>query len=262
MIKNNSFMGKVKHLFPFLLKYLILEICIILFLISLYKIIDYHYETYQSISKNENIMELINKEKFEYSFYEKYKELLEKNSDMIGWISIEGTKLNYPVMQTKDDEKYYLRRNFDKEYEFRGTLFVNKEADLTKTNDNIIIYGHNMDDGTMFGTLRKYLKESFYEKHRFINFETINGSFIYEIVFVFKTVDEKNHASYIDYSNFFNIDNVKNYQKQIELYKNASLYEVLKLPKHGDELLTLSTCEYSHDNGRLVIIANKIKERR
>lgn len=254
-------MGKVKYLFPFLLKKLLLTICLILFLFSFNKIVDYHYESYKSIEKNEILIELIDDHELEYSFEDKYEDLLSMNSDMIGWISIENTQLNYPVMQTKEDEEFYLRRNFEKEYEFRGTLFTNKEADFSTTNDNVIIYGHNMDDGTMFGTLRKYMSKDFFNTHKFITFETISSSSIYKIIYVIKTVDNNEHPLYIDYSNFFKINNEDTFNHQIDLYESASLYKATETTKFGDELLTLSTCEYSHKNGRLVIIAKKINER-
>ena len=259
--RNNLLKGKAKYLFPFLFRKLLIGICAILFLVSLYKIFDYHYESYKSMSKNEELIELIYYEEFEYSFEDKYEDLLAKNSDMIGWISIEDTKLNYPVMQTKEEEEYYLRRNFEKNYEFRGTLFANIEANFFTKNDNVIIYGHNMDDGTMFRTLRKYLNKSFFEKHRFILFETISGAYTYEIIYVIKTVDNTEHPLYIDYSNFYNIKDEETFNEQMKRYNDASLYEVSKVPQFGDELLTLSTCEYSHENGRLIIIAKKINER-
>ena len=178
---------------------------------------------------------------------------------MIGWISIEDTKLNYPVMQTPNDEQFYLRRNFDKEYEFRGTLFINGNADL-QVDDNIMIYGHNMDDGTMFGVLRRYVDYDFYEEHKYITFDHYYDQGKYEIAYVFKTVDEVDHDLYIDYYHFYNANSAFEFNAQMQLYANASFYDTGVRPTYGDKLITLSTCEYSNENGRLVVVARKIDE--
>lgn len=194
------------------------------------------------------------------SFAEKYEELLNQNKDMIGWIQIEDTKLDYPVMQTPQDEEYYLRRNFDKEYEFRGTPFINASANLKDRDDNIIIYAHNMDDGTMFGALRKYTSKSYFEEHKIIQFNTIYENGSYEIFAVFTTVDVIGHEKYLDYYTFLNAKDENEFNKQIALYRSVSLYDTGITPKYGDKLITLSTCEYSEEHGRLVVVARKVKD--
>lgn len=94
-----------------------------------------------------------------------YRALAEQNADMVGWIRIEGTTIDYPVMQTPDDFNFYLRRNFDKEYSNLGTPYIQENCDL-KTSDNLILYGHHMLDGGMFSDLDLYKKKSFWEKHK------------------------------------------------------------------------------------------------
>lgn len=230
---------------------------ITILLFSTYKTGTYYYGTYITNKKNDQLVSAVQKET-QTTFKTKYSELLETNPDMIGWITIEGTKLDYPVMQTKDDEEFYLRKDFYKNYDYRGTIFVNKEACFNEPNDNMIIYGHNMDDLTMFGTLKKYSSRSFYEKHKTIKFETLYESSIYEIAYVFKTVDNENHPNYVDYSNFIYINDESYFNKQMNKYESLSLYKTTVTPKFKEQLLTLSTCEYSNKNGRLVIIARKI----
>ena len=102
-----------------------------------------------------------------------YRALAEQNADMVGWIRIEGTTIDYPVMQTPDDFNFYLRRNFDKEYSNLGTPYIQENCDL-KTSNNLILYGHHMLDGGMFSDLDLYKKKSFWEKHKTIRFDTLD----------------------------------------------------------------------------------------
>ena len=234
-----------------------------IFIFSAYKVISYYYSSFESENNFNKLEEQIITEPDStrvMSFTEKYEKLLNQNQDMVAWIKIEDTKVNYPVMHTPKDEEYYLRRNFDKEYEFRGTPFLNKEANLKDRDDNIIIYAHNMDDNTMFGDLKKYKNYDFYKNHKIISFENKYENDKYEIFAVFKTVDILDHELYIDYYNFINANDENHFNKQINLYKNASFYETDIHPQYGDKLLTLSTCEYSNDHGRLVVVARKIVE--
>ena len=246
-----------------IVKKVLFVIILFVFVFSAWKVTSYYYSSFKSESNVNKLEEMIKDDNAvgrKLSFAEKYEQLLKKNDDMVAWIKIDDTKVNYPVMQTPDDEEFYLRRNFDKQYEFRGTLFINGEANLENRDDNIIIYGHNMDDNTMFGDLKKYRDQDFYFNHKYISFENIYGNETYEIFVVFKTVDVLDHELFIDYYNLKNADNENHFIKQMDLYKNASLYETGVHPQYGDKLLTLSTCEYSHEHGRLVVVAKRIEE--
>ena len=245
------------------LKKVIIVILLLVFAFSAWKVINYYYSSYKSESNFGKLEESIKDENVtgrEMSFVEKYEQLLKQNVDMVAWIKIEDTKVNYPVMHTPDNEEYYLRLNFDKEYEFRGSIFLNEEANLKERDDNIIAYGHNMDDNTMFGDLKKYMDSEFYDNHKYISFENMYGKEKYEIFAVFKTVDVLTHESFIDYYNFINAKNEDHFIQQIDKYKLASLYETGIHPQYGDKLLTLSTCEYSHEHGRLVIVARRVED--
>lgn len=244
------------------IKKILLLISLAVFIYSGYKVVSYYIGTLQTNKLNANLVDMIkdNEEGRIQSFTQKYAELLKKNSDMVAWIKIEDSNLNYPVMLTADNEEYYLRRNFNKEYEFRGTLFLNANANLKERDDNIIIYGHNMDDGTMFGALKKYVNQSYYDDHKYIKFETMYENSTYEIAYVFKSVDELNHDSYINYYQFYNAASVEEFDNQMRIYQDAALYNTGVIPNYGDKLITLSTCEYSHANGRLVIVARKIED--
>ena len=117
----------------------------------------------------------------------KYKELYLQNEDMVGWISIAGTTVNYPVMQTPNDPNFYLKHNFEKAYSDLGVPYIQEDCDLA-ASDNLIIYGHHIKGQKMFGALESYKDKDFYEEHKSIQFDTLTEQAEYEIVAVFKTV--------------------------------------------------------------------------
>jgi sortase B len=185
----------------------------------------------------------------------KYNELYLQNEDMVGWISIAGTKVNYPIMQTPNNPDYYLKRNFDKEYSELGVPYIQENCDLA-TSDNLIIYGHHIKGGKMFGALEDYKSKSFYEEHKTIQCDTLTEQAEYEIVAVFKTVAYSSEG--FRYYDFVNAENEKDFAAYIAKCKELALYDTGIEAKYGDRLITLSTCEYSAQNGRLVVVAKKM----
>ena len=184
----------------------------------------------------------------------KYKELYLQNEDMVGWISISGTSINYPVMQTKDEPNYYLKHNFEKQYSDLGTPYIQENCDLL-TSDNLIIYGHHISGNRMFGALEDYKSKSFYEEHKTIQFDTLTEQAEYEIVAVFKMVAYS--SSGYRYYDFVDAENEEEFDAYIETCKELALYDTGVTADYGDRLITLSTCEYSATNGRLVVVAKK-----
>lgn len=185
----------------------------------------------------------------------KYKDLYEQNNDFVGWIIIDDTPINYPVMQNKDNLEYYLKHNFKKEYSRFGVPFVQANCDI-KTDDNIIIYGHNMRNKTMFNALTQYAYSDFYKSHKFIHFDTIDESNLYEIITVFKTTAySDNGFRYYDFTKAYT---EKEFNAYIEKCKAISFYDTNLTAEYGDKLLTLSTCEYTQNNGRFVVVAKQI----
>ena len=183
-----------------------------------------------------------------------FKELYELNNDFIGWLKINDTNISYPVIQTDNDRKdYYLRKNFYKEYSQLGTPYIAEYCNV-QTSDNVIIYGHHITNYQMFGELEKYKNKEFYDNHKMINFNTIYGNADYEIIAVFKTVAYTGFKYY----EFINSNSQNEFDTYIKRCKELSLYETGRTAKYGDKLLTLSTCEYSAKNGRLVVVAKKI----
>ena len=181
-----------------------------------------------------------------------YGELFLKNTDMVGWLSIAGTTLNYPVMQTPNEPNYYLKRNFDKEYSDLGTPYIQENCDIT-SSDNLIIYGHHIKGGKMFGALEDYKSQSFYDEHKTIQFDTLTERGEYEIVAVFKTVAYSSQG--FRYYDFVYAENEEDFNAYIEKCKELAFYETGVNAEYGDRLITLSTCEYSAQNGRLVVVA-------
>lgn len=181
--------------------------------------------------------------------------LYEENKDIVGWLKIDNTTINYPIMQNINDPNYYLRRDFYKNYSSYGTPYMAKQCNLN--SDNIVIYGHHMKNNKMFGELEKYKLKDFYNNHKIITFTTLEKEYSYEIFAVFKTtVYTKNTFRYYENINF---ENKKMYNDFINICKDKSLYQTGIEIKDKEKLITLSTCEYSNKNSRLVIVARKIK---
>jgi sortase B len=186
-----------------------------------------------------------------------YAELHEMNPDMAGWIKIEGTKVDYPVMQTSTNNKdFYLKRDFDKQDSVRGSIYAREECDLDKPSDNITIYGHNMADGSMFHSLMSYTEKSAWDYNSLIFFDTLKERHIYKIFSVFKT--SANAGKGFSYHQFVDAQNETEFNDFVTNCKNLSFYDTGITPKYGDKIICLSTCEYTLNNGRLVVAAVRI----
>ncbi len=177
-------------------------------------------------------------------------DLINKNSDCIGWLRISGTKIDYPVMQTKDNPQYYLRRDFNKQYSYLGTPFMDSRCDMNYDN-YLIVYGHNMKDGKMFGDLLKYREKSYFKEHNIIHFITPNGVQKYSVIAVCKVKNDDEWYSYTTQKDKESFSNL------ILHIKDKSLYQTDETAEYGDYFITLSTCEYSQTNGRLIVIAKR-----
>lgn len=188
------------------------------------------------------------------------KSLKQENSDIVGYLEIENTNISYPVLQGNDNE-YYMTHNYKKEKSKNGAIFLNKDYNFEIPSNNLLIYGHNMNNGTMFQELLKYSDKKFYEEHPKIRFTTIDDDSEYEIIAVFKSrVYYKSEKSVFRYYFFINSESEDEYNKFIENAKRDSLYEIPQTAKFGDELITLSTCSYHVEDGRFAIVGRKIKD--
>lgn len=185
------------------------------------------------------------------------KSLKIKNGDTEGWIKIDNTKINYPVMQNGD---FYLHNNFYKKYSISGTPYLASYCNVN-SSDNLIIYGHHMDNGSMFAGLDIYKTYNGYKNHKYIKFFTLeDGKTIesqYEVVGAYKVQPNTEIANILYGTTKFR--SVEDFKKYASVLKNKSLYDTGAKLNYGDKFITLSTCEYSQKNGRLVVVG-KLKE--
>lgn len=200
------------------------------------------------------------------------KDLWEINSDCVGWLTIKDTNVDYPVMQTMDNEQYYLDRDFQKNYSSNGSLILDTDSDIgtgTKENNyadgsipttNLIIHGHNMKSGAMFGNLDLYRKQDYEKKHNIIELSTLTEKREYEIVAVFLSqIYLKSQTDVFKYYKFFQANTQEEFDDFYNNIKKLQLYDTGVTAEFGDEFITLSVCAYHVDNGRLAVVAKRIK---
>lgn len=192
-----------------------------------------------------------------YVLLDEYKALYNKNNNLIGWLKIDDTIIDYPVMQTKDNE-YYLDHNLNQEYDKNGSLFLDKDCDILKPSTNFIIYGHHMKSGKMFGSLKEYKSEKYYQKHKYIQFDTIYEKGIYEVMYVFHSKIYYEDEIVFKYYQFIDALSEQEFYSNMEEMKKMSIYDTGVQAEYGDQLLTLSTCDYGEDDARFVIVAKRI----
>jgi sortase B len=190
-----------------------------------------------------------------------YEAIYEKNNDLVGWLNIEGTQINYPVLQSGDDEdeQYYLTHSFAKKKDKNGSLFMDSRNNFLNRDTNIIIYGHNMKSGMMFGTLKNYLNQDYLDEHATIHFDTIYERGTYQVIGAFLSEVSYQDEYTFRYYNFLNAENESEFDAflvnvmQLDALNQGSLDT-----QYGDQLLTLSTCNSYTEEGRMFIIAKRI----
>ncbi len=189
----------------------------------------------------------------------KYEDLYNQNKSLIGWVKIADTVIDYPVMQTVNNE-YYLDHNFNQEYDKNGSIFLDAACSVYPRSTNLIIYGHHMKSGKMFGSLQKYQNESYYKEHKYIEFDTIYETGTYEVMFVFRDKVYSQEDVNFKYYEFVDAHSEEEFNSYMDEMAALSYYETGVVAQFGDQLLTLSTCDYQQDNGRFVVVARKVNE--
>ena len=197
----------------------IIKISIVILLIGIMLISSYFiYKNMQEDKEQEEIFEELenivttnetDEEKEQKEDNINLNELYKINNDIVGWLEIENTNMNYPVMQTKDRPDYYLRKNFYKEYSVFGTPYIDENCDIENGN-NLIIYGHHINGNKMFGELENYKNEEYYNKHKFIKFYTLNEKAEYEIISVFKTTVYNDKG--FKYYQYYNLEDEREFE--------------------------------------------------
>lgn len=186
-----------------------------------------------------------------------YAALYAENSDFVGWLHIDNTRIDYPVMSTPGEPEYYLYRAFDQTSSQSGTPFVGKDS--TIDSDLFIVYGHNMKDDTMFGTLDRYAEQAFWEKTPSVSFTTICEEREYEIFAAVKTrvlyQDEPGYRWYYQAGDLTG----EAFDELIRYLRENALYDTGITPVYGEQIMILCTCSYQEDNGRFLVAARKKK---
>ena len=258
------------------------KICVILIAVfvavlgaSTYFIIDHYKESNKQAELYSELADLVNAaaqtdaatepaEQIPYSeekmLLPELAELYQQNGDLVGWISIADTNINYPVMQSVNEPNFYLKYGFDKDYSDYGCPYVQEDCDVQEPSDNLVIYGHHMSNGSMFAHLEKFKNKDFWSEHRIITFNTLTDKQEYEIVAVFRTVVYTDSPEAFKFYRFIDAESANEFDDFIAKCKELSFYDTGVTAEYGDKLITLSTCEYSRNNSRLVVVAKHITE--
>lgn len=188
-----------------------------------------------------------------------FEDLYAENSDMVGWISIPDTDINYPVMQTFGDEDFYIDHDFYGAKDSNGTIFVDSRCDIVNEPSNTILYGHNMRSGMMFGSLKKYQKKDYFDEHRYVYFDTIYEHRMYQVVAVCLSKVSFQDETGFRYYNYINGSNHTEFTEFYENISNLNVQEGAVELSPGDKILTLSTCNSYTEDGRLFIVAKRVQ---
>ena len=249
---------------------ILIAVFVALFSTSAYFIFDHYRQAEQQAELYDSLADIVDsaaetEESAEPILYTEGKtvlpelaELYQQNGDLVGWIRIEDTNINYPVMHTPDNPDFYLKHGFDKEYSDYGCPYVQENCDVQLPSDNVIIYGHHMKNGSMFCDLEKFKSQDFWQEHKTFFFSTVTDRYEYEIISVFKTFVYSDSPDSFKYYHFVNAETPEDFSAFADKCKELSLYDTGVSAEYGDKLITLSTCEYSRTNGRLVVVAKRI----
>ena len=185
-----------------------------------------------------------------------YGALKDENSDFFGWVKIEGTKVDYPVMYTPQEPEYYLRRAFDKSDSISGVPFL--DGSYIEGGNHYLVYGHNMKNGTMFHALLDYAKPEFWKEHPTIAFDTLQEDGTYTVIGAFYSrVYYQDETGVFRFYSYPDLSDPELFQEYVGHVEAASLYDTGVPAAYGDTLLTLVTCSYHTENGRFVVVARK-----
>ncbi len=189
---------------------------------------------------------------------DEFVDLLAKNRNLIGWLKIADTNIDYPVMQNGDRE-YYLTHNFNQESDKNGCIFMDPDCDVLKPSTNLIVYGHHMSSGKMFGKLDLYKDPEYLKSHDTIQFDTIYEKGTYRIAYVFMDEVHADNEITFKYYQFIDANSEEEFNSNISAIEKMALFDANIKVSYGDRLLTLSTCDKTETkDGRFVVLAKKI----
>lgn len=235
----------------------------LIFLIAVISIIIIWFNTKKEQNETHNLLNSIDISKAENSQLNttekmlQVQELKKQYTGLVGWLEVPGTNIDYPVMQGTDNS-YYVKHNYKQEYDYNGSIFLHKDYDWSIPSSNLLLYGHNNKNDCMFAQLLKYKDENFYKEHPTIKFTTPEEEAEYEIIAVFLSrIYYKTEENVFRYYQFINAESKTQYNEYIKEAKKASLYNIDATAKYGEQLITLTTCEYSQTDGRFVVVGKK-----
>lgn len=231
-------------------------LCAVVFVYSSYSFVTIYFEykhNREVLAEAQELYQPTNVQENPVSLRESFEDLQEINEDIIGWIQIKDTMINYPVLQTTDNV-YYLDRNYKLETSRAGSIFADYRNDFSKKDRHIILYGHRMKDQSMFQQLTNYLDEDFFNKHRIVYFDTLYRSYDAIVFSAYKTTTDFDYIK----TEFENDESFATFIQEIREKSHIVSDEVVT---EEDQILTLSTCDYSldRDKGRLVVHAKLIE---
>ena len=201
-----------------------------------------------------------NKEKVELDaerILPEYREMYDLNNDLVGWLTIPGTIIDYPVVQNEESD-YYLRRDFYGNRNSNGQIILDSACDPYTPSYNLVISGHNMNSGKMFGQLSKYTSKSFWQSHKTFTFDTLMREGEYVVYAAFYSADYGENEEGFRYN--ADIQYRLDAELWLEQIEENRIYETGVDAEFGDEFLTLTTCEYHRLNGRFVVVARRIRD--
>ena len=227
------------------------------FLVCTAAIIVYLISSAKEKQTNEDVRDLKNNGTKVAEVLDEYAGVYAENHDTIGWLKIDGTAIDYVVMYAPDEIEKYLRTDFYGNHATGGCLFVDEYCDID-TSDNLIIYGHNMHNGTMFADLLKYESEDFGLEHSTIHFDTIYEKHDYELVAAIYTDLDGDEETGFRYYEYVGANDEESFEKYCDFIEKNRLYDTGVTLRPGDRILTLSTCSYHSDDGRFILVARRL----
>ena len=185
--------------------------------------------------------------------------LYELNSDVVGWIHIPNTAIDYPVMHTTIVD-YYLYRNFHKQDDKRGSIYVEEHCDVFAPSDVVTLHGHHMWDGTMFNNICEFKYKSYFQSHPYVYFDTLYEHHVYQVVLVFRTNGAPHETyPYFPFHIYDDFRDEEDFNDFMATARSLALQQSNVKVSYGDKLLCLSTCDYEpYPNGRMVLLCKRI----
>lgn len=275
---------KVNPIHQKTLKKILKIICILIFVISsiaLIKIfiidslktkqknlkINDIYHSNETVNDNEEIIpeqnekiEKIESKSKEETTNEKLEKLTKINSDIVGWLYINDSAINLPVLKNPDNAPlFYLDHDYERKNSKHGSIFIDDNCKNFNNTKNIVLHGHSMKDGTMFAGLLKYTNKDFYKKRQIVTLDTSQKTFKFKIFSVFITNTLAKHGEIFNYiKSEFNDD--KDFLKFVDELKKRSIYKVSEQIEASSRLITLSTCSYEYEGARTVVVGHGIQD--